>query len=95
MRGAYSKVGAYYFLGLSGRGTYLNKYGSFLWKCKHDILDTPCAMLFKNSQFLHRIVAPWRFCHPAILQFWIADIFLNVRCKELKIRTLFKFNKLF
>ena len=35
------------------------------------------------------------FCHPAILQFLIADIFFNIACKELKIAQIAQLNQLF
>ena len=47
-------------------------------------------MLFSKRDFYKACMAHSHFCHPAILQFWIADIFLNITCKELKINKLFQ-----
>ena len=40
-------------------------------------------------------MAHQRFCHPAISQFLMADISLNVACKELKIARIAQLNQLF
>ena len=46
----------------------------------------------KDSKFYRRM---YKFCHPAISQFSMADISFNIACKELNITQTGQVNQLF
>ena len=49
----------------------------------------------KTSKFYRGCTAHQLFCHPAISQFFMADISFNTACKELKIAQIAQLNQLF
>ena len=49
----------------------------------------------KKSKSYRGCMAHYLFCHPAISQFFMADISFNTACKELKIAQISQLNKLF
>ena len=49
----------------------------------------------KSSNFTENVLLINFFCHTAISQFSMADIFFNIACKELKIAQIAQLNQLF